>query len=302
MTGFFVLSGYIMAHVHKNHDFSHKKEVFNYYLKRIARIYPAYIFASLFYFIAVNSTYTTDEWWLIIINDILLTQAFFEKVCLLGINDATWSVSCEAFFYLLFPFIILEFKKSNPKWILTLTIIIAIVYSCSAFFHTPLNGAEIHLYFNPLVRINEFVMGIAFCTLGYNNKVITSFSCIPLLSIALFILTILDASKNQFHYMGAQFLIAPILGVLICALAHWDSKFTTNAVMLFLGRISYSFYLWQFTSFTLTERLVTANYITIPQMAIFFALAINLATASLSYYFIEIPLREKILRLQCKPH
>ena len=49
MTGFFVLSGFIMAHVYQHAAFTEPKAIGNYYLKRIAKIYPAYAVASVAY-------------------------------------------------------------------------------------------------------------------------------------------------------------------------------------------------------------------------------------------------------------
>jgi peptidoglycan/LPS O-acetylase OafA/YrhL len=77
MTGFFVLSGFIMAHVYSNTDFTKRENVFNFYLKRFAKIYPTYAFATIVYFICYpvpeKQIYRT------IANDLFLMQGFFRK-------------------------------------------------------------------------------------------------------------------------------------------------------------------------------------------------------------------------------
>lgn len=48
MTGFFVLSGYIMCYVYSTKDFRKKSEIYNFYLKRFARVYPVYFIATVY--------------------------------------------------------------------------------------------------------------------------------------------------------------------------------------------------------------------------------------------------------------
>ena len=50
MTGFFVLSGFIMMLVYENADFGKQKNIFDYYIKRFAKIYPTYIVGTIVYF------------------------------------------------------------------------------------------------------------------------------------------------------------------------------------------------------------------------------------------------------------
>lgn len=49
MTGFFVLSGFVMCHAYCDTDFTKRENIFNYYLKRIAKIYPTYLVVTLVY-------------------------------------------------------------------------------------------------------------------------------------------------------------------------------------------------------------------------------------------------------------
>jgi peptidoglycan/LPS O-acetylase OafA/YrhL len=58
MNGFFVLSGFIMAHVYAKADFSEKQQIFNFYIKRFAKIYPTYLVATVVYFLFFRD-YTT---------------------------------------------------------------------------------------------------------------------------------------------------------------------------------------------------------------------------------------------------
>ena len=128
MTGFFIMSGYVMCYVYSSKNFSQKREVINFYIKRFAKIYPTYLIGSIIYFIFIKpeNSYSIQEWIRIALNDILLVQSFFPKMFELGINSGTWSISVEAFFYLLFPIIIVLFLK-KPFTLLSLGLFLSLV-------------------------------------------------------------------------------------------------------------------------------------------------------------------------------
>ena len=122
MTGFFVLSGYILSQIYSDKDFRQNSEVVSFYIKRFARIYPVYAIVTIVFFILFPwGNFSYADWLRIFINDIFLTQGFFPNVSDLGINCITWSVSVEAFFYLCFPLIIVLFRH-RPKLLMLLSL------------------------------------------------------------------------------------------------------------------------------------------------------------------------------------
>ena len=64
MTGFFVLSGYIMAYVYQGKDFTKLEEVFIFYKKRFAKIYPVYFVGTIAFFLFIKPVepYTISQW------------------------------------------------------------------------------------------------------------------------------------------------------------------------------------------------------------------------------------------------
>jgi peptidoglycan/LPS O-acetylase OafA/YrhL len=67
MTGFFVLSGFIMTHVYMNTDFTNQKNIFKFYLKRFAKIYPTYAISTIVYF-AIFRDFSSKQYLRVIIN------------------------------------------------------------------------------------------------------------------------------------------------------------------------------------------------------------------------------------------
>jgi peptidoglycan/LPS O-acetylase OafA/YrhL len=289
MTGFFVLSGFILTHVHMNSDFTKKREILNFFIRRIAKIYPTYIIATITFFIIYHNLSNRDII-RIVLNDISLTQAFYPSMFSLGINGGTWSISVEMFLYFLFPFFMIIFR--NDAKIIIIGFLLVTLASLNIALVDPLEDkfAGDILYSNPVFRLGEFCLGIGFYFIK-ENKVFQKKHGLVLTSVLLFLAcTYLGHFRNQ--YMLGQFLIAPLFGVLITFAFYSKSIVLNNGVLEYLRKISYSFYLWQF----LWTIFINANNININHLIIFHFL-ITLIIASISFYFIEEGVRRKILLL-----
>ncbi|MEE3003758.1 MAG: acyltransferase [Pseudomonadota bacterium] len=303
MTGFFVLSGYILSHLYSERDFTQKDEIRSFYLKRLARLYPVYAVTTFVFFCFFSPfDFTSFDWLRVFINDIFLTQGFFPNVSDLGINCITWSVSVEAFFYLLFPLIMVLFR-TRPLFLLLISLLISLIISVNIVgdINTQQESMKklAFYYASPLFRINEFMLGISFNLFVKKNK----FNFIPkiLQSIALVMFFILalaisPLSSEKYSHMGANLLLVPLFGLLIINFHHLKRGFFKDSICLrFLGKISYSFYLWQFIAIVLG--LVLRKILDIsPLCAVMIILPFNIVLSTFSYHFLEEPCRKLILK------
>jgi peptidoglycan/LPS O-acetylase OafA/YrhL len=95
---------------------------------------------------------------------LILVHAWIPKQTVFSAaNGVSWSLSCEAFFYALFPGITRLLSRRSRRW--RTAFVAAVLGACSAValvgsfaahgrFDTP-------FYENPLVRVGEFVLGVA---------------------------------------------------------------------------------------------------------------------------------------------
>lgn len=116
---FFALSGFILMHVYRNTLFSSKDGLYNYFVARVARVYPLHV-VVLFALIALETLRWAISHWGVdtggyffagysnpkyIVTNLLLVQAWGVQQ-MNSWNVPAWSVSAEFACYLLFPIFI----------------------------------------------------------------------------------------------------------------------------------------------------------------------------------------------------
>ena len=162
VTLFFVLSGFILAYNYLDRDTPAR----DFWRARFARVYPAYLFALLLacpvlYHNVEHSRFAmVSKGW----TSIALLQAWIPSRALIW-NDPGWSLSAEAFFYAVFPFLLYPIARLARKHLAaTLAVLWAISLLPTVFYAfllpdgiRPTLGDHLFflsvLKFNPLVRL-----------------------------------------------------------------------------------------------------------------------------------------------------
>jgi peptidoglycan/LPS O-acetylase OafA/YrhL len=285
MTGFFVLSGFVLAHAYKDINLTDRENIFNFYIKRIARIYPVYIISTIVYLFIYRLEPT--QLFRTAINDFPLMQSFFKSTFLIANNDSTWSLSVEMFLYFLFPFLILLGNRS-PK-----ILIFAFILAAISSFNVSIEKND-YIYANPIFRISDFLFGMGFYFLVFHFKKLSQYNFFHFLAIALIICVTIFLGGSEFQYMQGNFLLAPLFALWISLIFYSNSILYNSKFMEFFGRISYSFYLWQFISIGFGKFLVSHNLGLNLNVIILVIFILNIAIATLSYILAEEKLRKYI--------
>ena len=170
---FFILSGFILAYNYRDSMLNQKISKSNFYVARIARIYPLHLLTLL---IAVpitikNADFQLSLWFKQLFFNSTLTQSFVPmKKIYFSFNSPSWSISNELFFYLLFPFLlvlisklkILKYSKGLLTPFLLLLPILMLVFP-------PIYYKDL-FYINPFFRVFDFIIGILLFELYLNIK------------------------------------------------------------------------------------------------------------------------------------
>lgn len=325
---FFVLSGFILVYTYAGRATSLRA----FWQARFARIYPALAFCLLltapgFFFCCVmmrahDPRVFVSEWtwiaphmWLAAILSVTLLQAWLPQTALAW-NMPNWSLSVEAFFYLLFPFMLPRMMRLSRRqllaiaplgWLLGIACTLAYMHfhpDGAAVIDTKLTAPWINaVKFHPLMRLPEFLMGMAAGLLFLGGERDRK-QAWPLLLTGLAAVAVVVVLSPWIPYLVIHTaLLAPAFAVIVygVALRPAGVEVLENKVMEALGEASYPFYLLHnivISSIFMDWRTGTNKHQTLLGLATWFLIAVGVAL--LVDRFIERPLR-RLLRPKKKP-
>jgi len=319
---FFVISGYLITKILVNDLIKNRYSIPKFFERRIRRIIPPLFFMFLVilpvsYFLLIPSS-------LLNFSNALLTSIFFISNLFFyldgnvyGTQDSllkpllhTWSLSVEEQFYIIFPFfLILVFKIFNKKMI-PLTIIAIIIFNL-LFINLSGNLKISYPFFEDFDKFKFLAP-----TKYFDFYFLTSrFWELLLGSLIVFVEKKISSNESNHWFVKFGFLliifsifyfddniiypshytIIPVLGTFLVILFsnrnEIVTKFLSHRYLVFIGLISYSLYIWHYPIFSF-YRIANAS---IQLNNIFFLLLILISVSTLSYYFIEIPFRNRLL-------
>lgn len=297
---FFFLSGFVLA---VNYLQPQKTDLKNYYVKRIARIYPLYITAFLLTLLLSMQLLHAYPKGFSIIMQLLGMQAWVPGICL-EINYPGWSVSVEVFFYLIFPLIAFIQRKISFSAFIAFTLTLWLIsqgihYYLHHYFDDPGNPAtgQFVVYF-PLWHLNAFVFGIS-GGLIFKRTEKKQNGIIPFLlflgSSALLILIL--STHNAIRPYINNGLLSPIYLGMMLGLAtdrKIMSKLWNHPLCIYLGNISYGIYLLQFSVHILFT-YITGHKETNGVEFYGYILAL-IVTSAIMYQLVEKPMRKWVIK------
>ena len=291
---FFVLSGFIIAYQYAAIGLETDAAAYRDFLwRRLARIYPAYLFALL---LTVGCVAVLAPWGIALrdsahftpsglIASALMLQAWTLPVPRIW-NVPGWSVSAEWAAYLAFPFIAARVRRIDSPRTALLAILLAYVLLVLAMSTLSLRAT---LSFG-LVRIAAgFTAGVLLHRLWVlRGTPRDGASRTPLLALVLMIAgaTLLELQVRK--YLAAQ--LFPVLScVVIYGLASSRATWLCGAPAQWLGRVSYSLYIVHWPIVQLWRRWA-AHAANPPDRPLVTAAAIVsvLLVAGLVYHWVEV--------------
>jgi len=309
---FFVLSGFILARVYlqKQEGYSFRQ----FWGARFARVYPLFFFTLLldtphWLFAGVRrigihaAMVSTLK---VLAANLVLLQAWF--VSLRGIDNPNWSLSVEAFFYILFPFISIPLIRRRST---ALYWIIGICYVSGMLLVRYASGLQVpvdSVKFSPILHLHEFIEGIcaAMITMRLNHhgkEVLRALSVYILGGSLLIFAAFISFSPHllKFHLFIHDGMLSPLFLAVIISLAYgssWVHRLLSKGFILLLGEASYGLYLIHIPLWHIAKNLPRGHsFITYP---FYLASAVGLSVAS--FLYLERPSRRFILtKLQTRP-
>lgn len=303
---FFVLSGYILASVYLAKGKTVDKRRF--WWARFARIYPIYMLMLLLdapHLLRIRTaTYGLHEaLWktgLTLTGNIFLLQGWFRQLA--GINNPSWSISAESFFYLLFPFVgayIWRLRRRSAVYVA------ALIYLFSVLLILLLEQSHLSKnwwYYFPLARTGEFLVGITVAKvhLGLiasngNTKFLRRILSFSLFAASICFVGVLVSHLSLMTALPQTVLFVPLHAVIIAALASDPPVIRTVAsqpLLVLLGEASYGLYIIHIPLWNLFGEMGLTNK---PILYLVF-LGTAIVLSVISFKFFETPLRSSILK------
>ena len=267
VTFFFVLSGFVLTWSFVPSDTAPR-----FYWRRFARIWPLHALTTL---LALPVFYTWRdvplEWGPVLLSFALLHAWVPTATTYFAGNPASWSLSCEMFFYAVHPLLIRRVLGWSVAVIggAMLAVGVATVVVADLAIDWPDRIAGWLLYISPVFRIGEFFLGMALAAALKRGLRIP----LPLLPAALLTGLWFVFYYDVAHRMpapwpvwvaNANYVVLPVLyGLVITAAAQLDlagaPSFLRDRAMVRLGEWSYALYLIHATVIYALIKLIGAR-------------------------------------------
>lgn len=189
-----------------------------------------------------------------------------------------WSLAEEEQFYLVWPLLLLVFARTRRLLMLTLALTGALILYRAGL---AISGASMHrLYFGPDTHADGLTMGAVLAIIRQRRSLAVPEGLLPWI-VGIFTLAVLIPDLNTsiglppFEIVCAALIAAAVSGSSLATPLSWSP-------LVFLGKISYSLYLWHFMliwAFGWRYHLM--------------ALPVAVVCAWLSYRFVEQPFRRR---------
>jgi peptidoglycan/LPS O-acetylase OafA/YrhL len=291
---FFVLSGFLITSILSQEiDRTGTIDLKRFYLRRALRLTPALwvLLAFCGLLIVARPEWRHDG----------IRAIFFAGTYTMNWNRAlgwgpmwklghTWSLGMEEQFYLVWPAIMLLTRR-RLRLAVTLAMVIAIIaWRCDL----TLAGADPERTYNGFdTHADALLIGCVLAMVAIPRKL----WCLPAISAlvtAAFAAVLLCVSFRSVLTQSVGLSVAALisLALIVCAREDgWLRKLLSLPALVYTGRISYGFYLWQ-------EIFILLTYRHVPEWAMILPVLGAYLTAMASYRWIERPL----LRLKDRFH
>lgn len=307
---FFVISGFLITTIITREVKEGKFSILKFYEKRARRILPALFTVMLFCIPFAWFMYTPSEF--VDFGESLVAVSIFSSNILFftesGYYDAisdykpllhTWSLAVEEQYYIFFPLLVMLLWRYGKKLLFGIICILFVISIIMAEYATRAFTTSASFYLLP-TRFFEILLGgmITFIPIDLNqdkykksNQILSSIGFI----ITIAVMFVFDGNTP----LPGVLTLVPIVGsamiILFATKGTWVNTILSNKIMVFLGLISYSTYLWH------QPLLAFAKYMSTGELGLPLIIGLIILTHVLSYIswrYIEKPFRNKTFLTQ----
>lgn len=299
MTGFFLLSGYVLEFTSSNKDFTNIKQIKTFYIKRLITILPLYYSYALIN-VGINMIHHGK---VAVIQELLLfpietlgIQTCFNGLFTFSHNGGSWFISCILICYFFYPLLHVLLRAISNKARIIIIALCAFLLLWSVFVDHYFNLGGI--YSNPFIRMMEFMIGVLVFQLNVKdeNSMMICWLRKPIVCVLTIFLLIAGVIFAYYigiphDYMLYSWMALPCFISLLFSLGTMKfGKLQNSKVVRYLSDLSFSLFLsqllivWVFVQTVLGYFNIDSNLANICLSAI-----VCFSIANILHYCIERP-------------
>ena len=308
---FIMLSGFVLAYNYAGRARRGELDKVRFWKARLTRLYPVYLLSLVLgfqTFLGERTAHTHAMFWLGTILTPLLLQGWIPEIATFG-NTPAWTMSAEASYYLIFPWLA-AFRKPERLighlWRLGGLWILGMIPGILYFHYNPDGIVHVDrfsaapwlqaLKFTPLPHLPSFAFGVLLAGLDeYIERDSHLRFWLGLFGFA-GIYLILQSGAVPYAIIHDGFLM-PLFGCLILGLAGHNplSRLFGFPGFVFIGESSYCLYLMHFNLWTLLHESGVLPFLRIDWMDPWISYAILIGLGLLTLHLVEKP-AQRVLR------
>lgn len=273
---FFVLSGYLITKLLQRSKLQGAAKVWQFYRQRLQRLYPPLLLFLLVILALAWARFDTLQYNALL--PYVLSATTFSTNIHLALDEGglfsdafavnpllhLWSLSIEMQLYLLWPFLLTKKR-----------LVIAALFSVLSVVLLSILGQETWQFYAPSSRLFELAIGAIIALYGLRVSAVVGRLWVVALGMGLWLITPYEPYPNAL-------VVFPIL-VAVLVLSSPAQKILTLKPVVYVGRISYSWYLWHWGLLALYAS----------QWPAWSLLVMSFVVAAASYRFVEQPLQRR---------
>jgi peptidoglycan/LPS O-acetylase OafA/YrhL len=309
---FILLSGFVLGYNYNERARNGELDVKRFYKARFTRIYPIYLLSIL---LSLNNlprewgSHTHAMYWAGIVLTPLMLQGWIPAISTF-LNTPAWTMSAEAFYYVLFPWLA-KMKKPTRRG--------PYLWKMAAIWGLGILPGALYMFFNPdgIAHPDRFSYGIWLWALKYT----------PYAHLASFIFGVMLANLNVMIDRNARIrlwmgivgfagiyglltlgaripyalihdgLLMPLFGLIVLGLAGENRLSHALGVrpLVFVGEASYCLYLLHFNMWNLIHDTHVLEHLGLKRFDPWISYVLLVCMALLALYYIEKP-AQRLLR------
>lgn len=255
MTGFMMLSGFVLYMSNSRREFSKISDVKIFYLKRIISVIPLYYsiaFVHVFIQMLKGEISVSDVAILFPV-ELFSVQSTYFSLFYKSHNGGTWFISCILICYAVYPYLHFIISKISKRSLLITFLFVSFLLLYAPLVRIYFRLDMVTIYANPFYRLLEFMIGIILARIistGYCLKNLSMLiNPISLLFTVFFMISSISIFRQFYHiidFMFFNWIALPCFILVILNLALMSFKSIENSkIVTYLSGIAYTFFMCQ---------------------------------------------------------